>query len=38
MDKIKGGLADNLGPREIAKKHGVTVDHIMKQLKKGLKI
>ena len=37
-DEIEGGLSDNLSCQEIADKHGVSIDHIMTQLNKGIKI
>jgi hypothetical protein len=37
-DIIPGGNADKLEISDIAKKHGVTVDHIKKQIKMGIKV
>lgn len=37
-EKIKGGLADNKTVEDIAKKHGVSIDLIRKQLEKGIKV
>ena len=37
-DQIKGGLADNKTPEDIAKKHGVSVDYIKRQVEMGLKV
>jgi hypothetical protein len=37
-NKIKGGLSDNLTLKDIAQKHGVSIDHIKKQLIKGIKV
>lgn len=37
-NNIKGGLADNKTVEDIAEKHGVTVKHINRQLKMGLKV
>lgn len=37
-DRIVGGLADNLTPEEIAKKHGVDIKVINKQIQMGVKV
>jgi len=37
-NKIKGGLSDKLSVEDIAKKHGVEVNHIKSQLKMGLSV
>jgi len=37
-DKIKGGKADNKTPEDIAKKHGISVDKIKKQIEMGTKV
>ena len=37
-NRIKGGKADNLSIEDIAKKHGVSVDIIKKQLILGIKV
>lgn len=37
-ETLLGGLADNKTCSDIAKKHGVSVDVIMKQLKKGIQV
>ena len=38
VDKIKGGLADNMTLEQIAEKHGVTLDVITTQLEEGIKV
>jgi len=38
VDKIKGGLADNMTLDSIAEKHGVTLDVITTQLEKGIAV
>ena len=35
-DELKGGLADNLTVKDIAAMHGVSVEHIEKQIEMGL--
>lgn len=37
-DFIKGGLADNWTPQQIADKHGVSIDYINEQLEKGIQV
>jgi hypothetical protein len=37
-DELKGGLADKLSIEQIAEKHKVPLEKIMKQVKKGLKV
>jgi hypothetical protein len=37
-NKIKGGLSDNLTLKDIAKKHGVSIEKIEAQLIKGIKV
>lgn len=37
-DNIDGGLSDNLDCQQIADKHGVSLDFIMAQLDKGIKV
>lgn len=37
-EKIEGGLADNKSIEDIAKKHGVSVSKIIKELNKGIDI
>lgn len=37
-NQIKGGLADKMSAEDIAKKHGVEVNHIKSQIKMGLKV
>lgn len=37
-ENLKGGLADNKTLKDIAKKHGVSVEDINKQLMKGIKV
>ena len=38
MDKVKGGLSDNMGVKDIAKKHDLTVKDITKELNMGIKV
>ena len=37
-DKIKGGKADKMSVDDIAKKHGVSVEQIEKQIEMGIKV
>lgn len=37
-DKIPGGLADNKTPEDVAEKHGVSLQLILDQLTKGIKV
>lgn len=37
-DIIKGGKADKMSVEDIAKKHGVSIEQIQNQIKKGIKI
>jgi hypothetical protein len=38
MNKLKGGLSDNMKPEDLAKKHQITIKDILSQLKKGIKV
>lgn len=37
-EKIKGGMSDNKSLKEIAQKHDVDIDDILKQLELGIKV
>lgn len=37
-EKIKGGMSDNKSLKEIAEKHNVDIDDILKQLELGIKV
>ena len=38
MNKLKGGLSDNMKPEDLAKKHQITIKGILSQLKKGIEV
>ena len=38
MNKLKGGLSDKMKPEDLAKKHETSINSILSQLKKGMKI
>lgn len=38
MNKLKGGLSDNMSTGDLAKKHKTSVERILSQLKKGMKV
>jgi len=38
MNKLKGGLSDNMKPEDLAKKHDISIKSILSQLKKGIQV